>query len=69
MIEFFKEMTVGNRWLWFHILAGGFVAKVIYLIPIDWNPVVWHKSEILIYWILVLIIAVIPHEYILHKLF
>jgi len=41
MIDFIKEMTVGNRWLWFHILAGGFVAKVIYLIPVDWNPVVF----------------------------
>ena len=28
MIEFIREMTVGNVWLWFHILAGGILAKI-----------------------------------------
>ena len=28
MIEFFKEMTVKNCWLWFHILGGGILAKI-----------------------------------------
>lgn len=31
MIEFLKEMTVGNVWLWFHILAGGILAKSLKL--------------------------------------
>ena len=30
MIEFLKEMTVENAWLWFHILAGGFLARSAY---------------------------------------
>ena len=28
MIEFLKEMTVGNVWLWFHILGAGVLAKI-----------------------------------------
>ena len=28
MIELLKEMTVGNVWLWFHILGAGVLAKV-----------------------------------------
>ena len=28
MLEFLKEMTVGNVWLWFHILGAGVLAKI-----------------------------------------
>ena len=28
MIKFLKEMTVGNVWLWFHILGAGILAKI-----------------------------------------
>ena len=31
-------MTVGNRWLWFHILSGGFIAKVAPMILQNYSP-------------------------------
>jgi hypothetical protein len=41
MVEFLKEMTIGNSWLWFHILGGGFIAKVLIMLPIESKPVLW----------------------------
>ena len=56
MIEFLKEMTVRNRWLWFHILAGGTLAKFFIIFDTSFNAILgvaviaimWEAFEALI---------------------
>ena len=32
MNPLFEYMIYKNKWLWFHIMAGGFLAKILFLI-------------------------------------
>jgi len=57
-VNFLKKMTTGNVWLWFHILGGGIIAKILLM---------WFPAQLA--FTFTLVIAVFPHWFILHYLF
>lgn len=59
MIEFLKEMTVGNVWLCLHILAGGILARIFYeIIPylFEGSPYYLHRKRNTVLWVLAIVV-------------